>query len=217
MLAFISLFAARRKRWQNRVERIASKRFDVGEDVFESKGKAMASFTVSQEQELSTVTGTLFVHSCPQALVPHVEWALAREIGQVVKMQWSPQPLLPKMMRAESTWSGPPETAASVASSLLGWQQLRFEITEDHSGYGSGGRWMHTPSLGISYVQADAAGNLVLTEQQIRTAIELSAGSGASLTKLLASELGEAWDRELEPFRVAEVGDATIFTLHRTG
>ena len=131
----------------------------------------MASTTASARTESSFATGVLFVHSCPKALVPHVEWALAREIGRVVKLDWSPQPLLPHTMRTVADWRGLAGTAAAVASSLFGWQQLRFELTEDQSAAGSGGRWMHTPAL------------------------------------------GGAWDRELEPFRAAEVGDATIFEL----
>lgn len=160
-------------------------------------------------------TGVLFVHSCPRALVPHVEWALAREIGRVVKLDWEPQPLLPTMMRTVANWRGPTGTAASVASSLFGWQQLRFEISEDHSSACDGGRWMHTPSLGIFHLQTDAAGNGVLTEDAIRGAIAEAGGEAGALENLLQHALGSSWDRELEPFRAAEHGDATIFELPR--
>ncbi len=160
-------------------------------------------------------SGVLFVHSCPKAVVPHVEWALAREIGAVVKMRWTPQPLLPGTMRAEATWRGPVGTAAAVASSLFGWQQLRFEITEDQTAATDGGRWMHTPSLGIFHMQMDSAGNGVLSEDAVRAAIHNSAGDAAQLTRELHLALGEAWDRELEAFRQAEDGDATILMLHR--
>ena len=59
----------------------------------------MSSPTASARIESSFATGVLFVHSCPKALVPHVEWALAREVGKVVKLDWEPQPLMPSMMR----------------------------------------------------------------------------------------------------------------------
>ncbi len=175
----------------------------------------MSTPTASAQLESSFATGVLFVHSCPRALVPHVEWALAREVGRVVKLDWEPQPLMPTMMRTVAHWRGTAGTAAEVASSLFGWQQLRFEITEDQSACGDGGRWMHTPSLGIFRLQTDAAGNGVLTEDAIRCALEESAGDGAAIARALSAALGNAWDRELEPFRAAEEGDATIFELPR--
>lgn len=162
-------------------------------------------------------TGVLFVHSCPRALAPHVEWALAREIGQVVKLDWSAQPLLTGMLRAEAIWRGPAGTAASVASSLFGWQQLRFEISEDQTAATAGGRWMHTPSLGIFHMQTDVAGNGVLSENTVRAAMVGAAGEADTLARELRLALGEAWDEELEPFRCAEEGDAQILPLHRVG
>jgi len=175
----------------------------------------MSSPTASARFESSLATGVLFVHSCPKALVPHVEWALAREIGKVVKLDWIAQPLLPNMMRTVAHWRGPAATAAAVASSLFGWQQLRFEITEDQSANGDGGRWMHTPSLGIARVQIDAAGNAVMTEDAVRAAIDSHGSDATQLGKALMNALGAEWDRELEPFRAAEEGDATIFELPR--
>lgn len=175
----------------------------------------MTSTTASARVESSFTTGVLFVHSCPKALVPHVEWALAREIGRVVKLDWSPQPLMPHTMRASIEWRGAAGTACAVASSLFGWQQLRFEVTEDQSSASNGGRWMHTPALGICHLQTDTAGNSVLTEQAIHRAIEQGGGEAAAIAQQLRAALGEAWDHELEPFRVAEDGDATIFALPR--
>lgn len=175
----------------------------------------MSSPTASAQLDFSFATGVLYVHSCPRALVPHVEWALAREIGKVVKLDWQPQPLMPSMMRTVANWRGPVGTAALVASSLFGWQQLRFEITEDQSACGDGGRWMHTPDRGIFRLQVDAAGNGVLTEGVISSAIEAAAGNAAELTRALEGALGREWDRELDPFRAAEEGDATIFALPR--
>lgn len=162
-------------------------------------------------------SGVLFVHSCPKALAPHVEWALAREIGSVVKLDWLPQPLLPGALRAEAEWRGPVGTAAEVASSLFGWQQLRFEISEDQTSLSDGGRWMHTPALGIFHMRTDSAGNGVLSENAVRAAIVGAEGDADRLARELRLALGEAWDEELEPFRCAEEGDATIFELPRLG
>ena len=162
-------------------------------------------------------SGVFIVHSCPPALASHVEWALASRIGTVVKLDWSPQPLLRDAIRAEIEWRGPVGTAAAVASSLFGWEQLRFEITEDQSAMNDGGRWMHTPELGIFHMQTDSAGNGVLTEDAVRAAIVGAAGDAEQPARELRLALGEAWDAELEPFRQAEAGDATIFALPRLG
>lgn len=167
------------------------------------------------ETSRASATGVLFVHSCPKALVPHVEWALAREIGRVVKLDWSAQPLLPGMMRTEANWRGPIGTAAAVASSLFGWQQLRFEISENQTAHSNGSRLMHTPELGIFHMATDAAGNGYLTEDAVRAAIIAAGDDAAELSHELRLALGLAWDEELEPFRAAEEGDATILTLHR--
>lgn len=175
----------------------------------------MSFVTASAPETRSVATGVLFVHSCPRALVPHVEWALAREIGKVVKLEWEPQPLLPALMRTVATWRGPIGTASEVASSLFGWHQLRFELTEDHTAISDGSRFMHTPSLGLFRMQVDAAGNGVLTEDAVRNAVLEAADTPEKLGSFLKKALGESWDRELEPFRAAEQGDATIFELHR--
>lgn len=162
-------------------------------------------------------SGVLFVHSCPKALAAHVEWALASQIGSVVKLDWSPQPLLPGSLRAEAVWRGPQGTAAEVASSLFGWQQLRFEITEEHTAASDGGRWMHTPNLGIFHVQTDSAGNGLLGENAVRAAIIGAEGNARTLERELRLALGEPWDEELEPFRQAKDGDASIFALPTLG
>lgn len=164
-----------------------------------------------------TVSGAFIVHSCPRQLTAHVEWSLANEIGQVVKLHWVPQLMTPgtELMRAETEWIGPVGTAARVASSLFGWQQLRFEITEHQSERSDGGRWMHTPALGTFHSMIDSAGNAVLSENVIRAVIAGASGNQGDLSHQLRSALGEAWDAELEHYRAAEQSDTTIFALPR--
>lgn len=163
---------------------------------------------------VNTTSGVLFVHSCPPALAPHMEWAMGRALGSSVSFTWMPQPVLPGTQRAEFSWEGPIGTAALVASSLRGWEQLRFEITEDASPGVDGGRWLHTPALGIFFMQTDAAGNAVIAEDRIRYAVEVSAGNSADLQRELQLALGQAWDDELEPFRHAG-DDGEIVWLDR--
>jgi hypothetical protein len=133
-----------------------------------------------------------------------------------VNFQWHDQPVLKGAQRAEFYWDGPQGTGAALASSLLGWEHLRFEVTEDASVRSDGGRWIHTPSLGIFFAQTDTAGNVVIPEDRIRYAMEAAAGNAADLQRELGSALGQAWDDELEPFRYAS-DDSSVVWLHKVG
>jgi hypothetical protein len=133
-----------------------------------------------------------------------------------VNFDWRDQPVLRGAQRTEYFWEGPRGTGAALASALRGWEHLRYEVTED-AGLGTdGGRWMHTPDLGVFYAQTDTAGNLVVPEDRIRFAME-SAGSDAfELHRELRLALGQAWDDELEPFRHAGE-DSPVVWLHKVG
>jgi hypothetical protein len=120
----------------------------------------------------------LFVHSAPRALCPHIEWAAGRALERAVNFSWAEQPVLKGAQRTEFYWEGPVGTGAKIASALRGWEHLRFEVTEDASAGGDGGRWMHTPDLGIFFAQTDTVGNVVIPEDRLRYAMEI-AGSNA--------------------------------------
>jgi len=160
--------------------------------------------------------GVLFVHSAPRALCPHVEWAAGRAIDRAVNFSWADQPVLKGAQRTEFYWEGPAGTGAKIASSLRGWEHLRYEVTEDASAGSDGGRWMHTPDLGIFYAQTDSIGNVVVPEDRIRYAMEVGAGNAAELQRELRVALGQPWDDELEPFRHAGDGSSVIW-LHNVG
>jgi Protein of unknown function (DUF3145) len=93
---------------------------------------------------------------------------------------------------------------------------LRFEVSEDPTPHSDGGRWMHTPGLGIHYAQTDAAGNVVIGEDRVRYALEVAAGDAFELQRELDVALGSAWDEELEPFRHAG-DDQHVVWLHKVG
>lgn len=105
-------------------------------------------------------------------------------------------------------------TGAKIASELRGWEHLRFEVTEEPSDGVDGGRWMHTPGLGIFFVQTDAAGNVVVPEERIRYALEVAGGNATELHRELRLAMGQAWDEELEPFRIAG-DDSPVVWMHR--
>jgi hypothetical protein len=160
--------------------------------------------------------GMLFVHSSPRAMSPHVEWAVGRALGTPVNFDWADQPVLPGAMRTEYSWTGDPGAGARIASALRGWEQLRFEVSEDPAPGNDGSRWMHTPELGVFFAQTDSAGNVVIPEDRIRYAMEIAAFDAGELHRELRLALGQAWDDELEPFRHAS-DFAPVVWLHRVG
>lgn len=160
--------------------------------------------------------GVLYVHSSPKALCPHVEWAAGGALDRAVNFNWDVQPVLKGAMRAEYYWEGVQGTGARLASALRGWEHLRFEVTEDATPGGDGGRWLHTPDLGIFYAQTDTVGNIVIPEDRIRYAMEVAGSDAFELHRELRLALGQAWDDELEVFRHAS-DDNQVVWLHKVG
>lgn len=160
--------------------------------------------------------GVLFVHSAPRALTPHIEWAAGGVLGIRLSMDWIPQPASPGTFRAEFSWQAEQGTGARLTSALRGWSHLRYEVTEEPSAGVDGGRWTHTPELGIFHAVTDVHGNVLVPEDRVRAAVEAGAGDPAELTHQLDLALGKAWDDELEPFRYAGDG-APVRWLHRVG
>lgn len=149
--------------------------------------------------------GVLFVHSVPPALTPHIEWAVGAALDHDVKLHWSDQEAAPGMLRCEYAWQGAQGSGVRIASALRGWEHLRYEVTEEPCGGVEGGRWAHTPALGIFYSQMDSAGNTLVPEDRIRAALQGS-DTLEDLRDGLALALGQAWDDELEVFRHAGAG-----------
>lgn len=163
----------------------------------------------------STITrGVLHIHSAPQALCPHIQWALEALARGRTALDWTAQEAEPGSLRAELTWAGPAGTGALMASALRTLGKIRFEITEEPSPGADGSRWSFTPDLGVFHATTDAAGNVVVCEDRIRYAFENSHGNPALVVNELSLALGEAWDEELEPFRLAGEG-APVRWLHR--
>ncbi len=160
--------------------------------------------------------GVIYVHSAPRALCPHVEWAAGRALGRAVNFEWRDQPVLKGAQRAEFYWEGERGAGAAIASALRGWEHLRYEVTED-AGLGTdGGRWMHTPDLGVFYAQTDTVGNMVIPEDRVRFAMETAGSDAFELHRELRLALGQSWDDELEPFRHAHEGSSVVW-MHNVG
>ena len=165
-----------------------------------------------------TALGVLYVHSAPPALCPHIEWAVAGIVGAPVGLPWSGQPAAPGALRAELTWQARPGTAGAIASALAGWNRLRFEVTEDGSPGSDGVRHCYTPDLGLFTAVTGANGDIMVSENRLRSVMLLAerGGATASLEDELGKLLGTAWDNELEPFRRAADG-APVRWLNATG
>ena len=158
--------------------------------------------------------GVVFIHSAPAALCPHVEWAIAGVLGGEVSLEWTPQPAQPACYRAELSWQGAAGAGATLASTMRGWQQLRYEITEEASPGFEGERYSYTPTLGIFHAVIGVHGDIVVPEDRLRMAMLDAADGNQPLELALDQLLGRAWDDELETFRYAGDG-APVRWLHQ--
>lgn len=162
-----------------------------------------------------STSGTIYVHSSPSAVCPHVEWAIAGVVATRVDLRWTAQAAAPGQLRAECQWSGAPGTAAAMVSALRAWPMLRFEITEDPSPGVDGERFCCVPGLGLWRARTSANGDIMVCEDQLRTLAATVRGREA-FAHQLDQLLGAAWDDALEPFRRAGDG-APVTWLHRVG
>lgn len=162
-------------------------------------------------------TGVLVVHSAPRALCSHIEWAVNTAVGEPLKYRWRELDPSTDLVRVEVFVDDAPSGfATSLTSTLTGWSNIRFEITEDPGQHSMGARCSYTPSLGIFAAAIDASGSTVLTDARI-SSILTDAGSDVSAIRTSFDDaLGGPWDRELEPYR-AVVFDDSIRLLHRVG
>jgi hypothetical protein len=163
-----------------------------------------------------TTRGVVFIHSTPKALCPHITWALESALDSRVVLEWTPQPACPGLVRGEFAWSGVQGTGAKLASTLRGWDNLRYEVTEEPSAGTDGSRWSHTPNLGIHHAWTSASGDAVVNEDRLREVVRLSQGSPEAMADMIDELLGTDWDHELEPFRYAGDG-APVRWLHKVG
>jgi hypothetical protein len=75
---------------------------------------------------------------------------------------------------------------------------------------------MHTPDLGIFYGAMDTAGNTVISEDRVKSALEEGGADSTRITKALRLAWGAAWDEELEPFRYCSEETGVVW-FHQVG
>jgi hypothetical protein len=169
----------------------------------------------TEGRTVPSTRGVVYLHCCPAAVAPHVEWALAGALARPARLQWAQQPVAPGQLRAEASWSGPVGTAAVLAKALRAWPMLVFEVTEDGTAVSDGERLAHVPGRGFHRSAVAANGDVVVGEERLRgllgrarTADEFRHGIGELL--------GSAWDAELEPYRRGGAG-APVTVLPAVG
>lgn len=162
-----------------------------------------------------TTTGVVYVHSSPAAVCPHIEWAIGGVLGTRCELRWTAQPAAPGQLRAEYAWTAEAGTGARFADTLRAWPMLRFEVTEDPSGGTDGERFCHVPDLGLWRARAGANGDIMVTEDQLRSLVA-NLQSSDTFRYRVEELLGVAWDEALEPYRRSGEG-APVAWLHGVG
>lgn len=162
---------------------------------------------------MSTGAGSLWIHSTPSALCPHIEWAVGGVLDVPVHFDWDDQPV-DRSQRTEYAWSGPAGSAALIASKLATWQRIRFEVTEHASAEHDGERFAFTPDLGLFRGTTGEFGDVMVHEDRLRAALAADAAGTESLQTALARLIGTPWDDELDVFRHAGEG-APVRWLHQ--
>lgn len=158
--------------------------------------------------------GVLMVHAVSRAVVPHVVWALRDVLArQAPDLDFAPQPVAPGCLRAVANWRGPAGSAARIVSALRVMPDIWFEVTEDGAAGREGERYAYTPSLGLFRATIGVHGDIYLHENRVRAAIAGAREHGVDLAEGLAHLLGDSWDDELEPYRVA-TSNTPIRVLH---
>ena len=170
---------------------------------------------MSSTRTRAATRGVVFMHCCPSAIAPHVEWALAGVLGRPVRLEWSGQPAAPQHLRAEAAWTGAVGTAARLAASLRAWPMLVFEVTEDGTSDTDGERLAYVPGRGFHRRAVSANGDVIVTEERLR-GLMARARTAEDYEHGIADLLGLAWDAELEPYRLGGDG-APVTLLHQVG
>ena len=174
---------------------------------------AVSYSRVGSASESAQSRGVIFIHAFPNAVAPHLEWALAKVLGTEVPMEWAPQPVAPGQLRSQIIWSGKQGMGARIASALLAFQHARYEVTEDPSSGHEGERFAATPDLGLFRATIGPHGDVMVHEERLRSLIVQSTATGESVAEDVRRLIGQPWDEELEVFRMAHE-DAKIRVLH---
>lgn len=145
--------------------------------------------------------GLVFIHQSPSSLLAHIEWTISGVCGAPKVIGWQALPEPMRGYRGIAPWEGPDGTGADLATAFMNLKQLSFEVIEQDSIDSQGYRWCFTPTLGMFSSATDEAGNILVSENQLRSIIDNCGSNGLKLQAELRKVLGQAFDDELESFR----------------
>jgi hypothetical protein len=145
--------------------------------------------------------GLVFIHQAPSALLTHIEWTISGVCGAPITIGWQALSVPKLGYRALVLWEGPEGSGAVLASSFMNLKQLVFEVIQQETLEVSGYRWSYTPNLGMFSSATDAAGNILVSENQLRFIVDNCGSNGLKLQAELRKVLGQSFDDELEGFR----------------
>jgi len=146
--------------------------------------------------------GHLIIHSAPKVVLKSVEWSLAEVLQSPVSIRWQPQPLDTASYRGELTWCGVIGTGGKLASTLLGWHYLVFELHEAAGNGSDGSLFLFTPELGLFAGTVGPHGDLMINENQLHRVLTESFRPD-TMVDALERILGKEWDEALDSYRRA--------------
>ena len=149
---------------------------------------------------MSTTRGFLTIHSCPVALVRHVEWSLTSITG-IQTFTWRNQPLVAGAQRITLEWRRGKDVVPEVVTALKSWHYLRFEANSQNEIF------RFTPELGLHRATIDELGSILISENQIRNA--LANFDNELMRDALNAALGQDWEDELEPYRGVDLQEVS--------
>ncbi len=171
---------------------------------------------MSSRRNTVVARGVLFCHAVPRSIVPHVVWAVRDVLGGQVRLDFAAQPVARGCERSVLSWTHQPGTAAALVSKLRVMPGVIFEVTEDACNEREGERYSFTPTLGLYRATIGIHGDIVVHEDRLRAAMAGAHHHGVDLADGIRHLLGEPWDTELEPYRVA-TSDTPVRVLHHVG
>ena len=155
---------------------------------------------LTRSEVSSNYRGSLTIHSCPIALVRHVEWSL-QSITGIQTFNWRNQPMVAGAQRMQLEWRRGKDLIPETVTALKSWHYLRFEANSETEIF------RFTPDLGLHRATIDSLGSILLTENQIRSALD---SFDMEITReKLELALGTNWERELEPFRGVDLQEVS--------
>ena len=145
--------------------------------------------------------GLVFIHQAPSSLLTHIEWTISGVCEAPITISWQVLPTPKQGFRALAHWEGPDGSGAVLATSFMNLKQISFEVIQQDSLDVSGYRWSYTPTLGMFSSATDEAGNILVSENQLRHIVDSCGSNGLKLQAELRRVLGQAFDDELESYR----------------